>query len=126
MPDDDEREEHGYLPSNGTEGEMFMAQTCYRCQHDHGYHNGRDDGPACEILGAALIHLNGEGPYEWGHDHYTGESWCSAFLPCDCGWESDSMRVTGIKPAPKFSLAAYAAWETRRRRERQNQETLFP
>ena len=41
-----------YRPSNGTEGEMFMAQWCYRCIKENG----------CTILTGAMV---GKQPKQW-------------------------------------------------------------
>ena len=41
-----------YLPSNGTEGMIFMAEWCEQCARDS--HNS-DEGPWCEIISNSFI-----------------------------------------------------------------------
>ena len=50
-----------YRPSNGSEGESFMAVFCNRCKKDADYEN------PCEILGRSFWHQTGdpEYPAEW-------------------------------------------------------------
>jgi hypothetical protein len=48
-----------YMPSNGTEGEWFMDQFCYRCQKDT---INRGGFTQCSILGRSFL---GEQPKQW-------------------------------------------------------------
>jgi hypothetical protein len=61
-----------YRPSNGTEGELFCEQFCYRCVHDV------DEN--CPILAATLVYQVGDEGYpnEWVQDE--GVPCCTAFL----------------------------------------------
>lgn len=51
-----------YSPSNGTEGEIFMARFCYQCMHQ-GAWDEDDDSEPCEILFQSMA--GDEGPEEW-------------------------------------------------------------
>lgn len=79
-----------YRPSNGTEGEYFARQTCYRCAHDHQWHSPDMDGDyTCPILMSSIVgeysYPNELGPPQWTYNPDTGEGWCSAFDgPCAC------------------------------------------
>jgi hypothetical protein len=78
------------MPSNGTEGEMFDAAFCSRCERDRAYREGgmRDAELGCPILAAAL---RGEQPVEWVWDGPDAEgvlvigpetgARCTAFAP---------------------------------------------
>ena len=59
-----------YRPSNGTEGDYFMSQFCFRCT--------KEDG--CEIVGKALVFNEDEPHYpdEWTWDG-DGKPTCTAF-----------------------------------------------
>lgn len=63
-----------YRPSNGTEGEMFQEQFCYRCRNDQ-----NDDDP-CEILTATMFYTVNAPKYpkEWVYDK-DGRPTCTAF-----------------------------------------------
>jgi hypothetical protein len=52
--------EHGqpYMPSNGTEGEIFMFHWCHKCALD----KFEEGGESCPILNKSLI---GKQPLEW-------------------------------------------------------------
>lgn len=70
-----------YMPSNGTEGEAFIAHWCGDCARDKAMSQGIevdecDDDEQCEILGASF---RGEAQ-EWrrlGNGHLT----CLAYVP---------------------------------------------
>jgi hypothetical protein len=68
-----------FRPSNGTGGELFCEQFCYRCK--------RDVDENCEILGRTLIyHIDDpEYPIEWVQDDvpYPQHAYprCTAFEP---------------------------------------------
>lgn len=63
-----------YRPSNGTEGELFHEQFCYRCRYD------QDEDEPCEINGRALCYRTDEVgfPTEWVYDQ-NGRPRCTAF-----------------------------------------------
>lgn len=63
-----------YRPSNGTEGEMFMEQFCYRCRYD------QDENDPCDILTRSLwLGLaDADYPTEWVYDR-EGRPTCTAF-----------------------------------------------
>lgn len=83
-----------YLPSNGTEGEIFNEKFCYRCER------GREDarGP-CPIWGKAMC---GDQPKEWVQDDDGPR--CTEFrqvgvakLVCSrCGASSESVRTRDL------------------------------
>lgn len=81
--------EPGYLPSNGTEGEIFRRYTCAVCVHDHEWHR-HDDGlrdepdETCPVMMAALIAYPNPGPEEWQEHYDTGEKRCTKFEHCEC------------------------------------------
>ena len=59
-----------FMPSNGSQGEVFMDDWCYRCKHD-AFDRG---GDSCDILSLALI---SEQPEEW--KYIDGRPACTAF-----------------------------------------------
>jgi hypothetical protein len=68
-----------YMPSNGTEGEVFWSEWCCQCSRDRAMREGApiedcDDDERCDILGASF---RGEAK-EWvyGTD---GQPICTAF-----------------------------------------------
>ena len=67
-----------YRPSNGTEGEMFMSQFCYRCKHD----NYTDETPnsGCKLILLSMCNYTDEPNYPaaWTHDE-EGEPTCTEF-----------------------------------------------
>lgn len=74
-----------YRPSNGTEGAIFDAQWCSRCERD-AFTRGPDGDPSegCEILARSLIHniTDPDYPREW---QWRGEGGncgpvCTAFV----------------------------------------------
>ena len=68
-----------YRPSNGTEGDAFIAAFCERCERDRAFREGTGDG--CEILARTLV-LDVDDPdypTEWTYD--TDEMpTCTAFV----------------------------------------------
>jgi hypothetical protein len=71
-----------WMPSNGTEGEIFWSEWCSHCERDkvmNGtvWEEDAGDGDLCQILSASFA---GEAT-EWvyGAD---GQPTCSAFVPC--------------------------------------------
>jgi hypothetical protein len=59
-----------YCPSNGTEGELFMQEWCYICEHYQG----------CAILPLTMLHDPGSKDYprEWQYGS-DGQPKCTAF-----------------------------------------------
>jgi hypothetical protein len=59
-----------YEPSNGTEGEWFMEQFCYRCKHELFIHTANHAHHKCDILNRALTHTHKEPDYpkEWVYE----------------------------------------------------------
>ena len=55
-----------YLPSNGTEGEMFMAQYCYKCYKESG----------CTILTKSMCGIQ---PKQWIYQD--DKPTCTSFNP---------------------------------------------
>lgn len=62
-----------YRPSNGTEGEIFMEQFCYRCKHDSEWREHAKN--PCPILCESLCG-QADG---WVYDS-TGRPMCTAFV----------------------------------------------
>ena len=54
-----------YVPSNGTEGDMFMSRWCHRCIKESG----------CTILTGSMF---GASPKQWRYDG-NGEPECTSF-----------------------------------------------
>lgn len=69
-----------WVPSNGTEGEIFQDEWCARCQRDAAFRAAPDSGQGCEIL-ASTMWTTGIGdpdyPDEW--TNRDGEPKCTAF-----------------------------------------------
>lgn len=75
-----------YRPSNGTEGECFIADWCGQCERDHGMMKGLpleecDDNQICDIIGRTFAHdvTDAEYPREWTYDK-DGAPCCTAFV----------------------------------------------
>lgn len=70
-----------YRPSNGSEGDCFMAQFCERCVKDRAARAG-DYANGCDILCASLAFGIGHElyPKEWVQDDDGGNPRCTAFL----------------------------------------------
>ncbi|MDP2816301.1 MAG: hypothetical protein Q8O19_06445 [Rectinemataceae bacterium] len=72
-------EDKKYRPSNGTEGDYFYENWCFRCKRDQGFRDGlSNDG--CRILADTMAYLADDPNYpkEWvyGED---GDPICTAF-----------------------------------------------
>ena len=67
-----------YQPSNGTDGEIFMARFCNQCAHEN---MDTDLSEPCEILGRTFAFRidHEEYPSEWTYDE-NGEPTCTRFL----------------------------------------------
>lgn len=70
-----------YIPSNGSEGEMFIDDWCRRCARDRSLREGADfdecdDNELCEIVAASF---RGEA-VEW-RELDDGTTKCIAFVP---------------------------------------------
>ena len=62
-----------YRPSNGTEGDCFMAQFCERCQKQK----------RCTIMARTMAFdvTEPQYPREWIRDDANGNGICTAFVP---------------------------------------------
>ena len=71
-----------YQPSNGTEGEYFMARFCDHCERDRAFRETGGAEPGCIIAALTLIYDvdDPEYPREWVYDK-NGEPTCTAFQP---------------------------------------------
>jgi len=71
-----------YRPSNGTEGEFFMADWCDRCDRDRAFRDGTSD--SCPIAAATMwADVNSpDYPREWICDAegWPGNPRCTAFV----------------------------------------------
>lgn len=69
-----------YRPPNGTDGRVFMARTCDRCERDREYRAGLAD--SCRIACLTLLYraCEPEYPREWTYDE-DGRPTCTAFAP---------------------------------------------
>jgi hypothetical protein len=59
-----------YMPSNGSDFDLFYARWCERCANDD------PDGDACELIGCSMC---GDQPAEWTWKDRAPH--CSAFAP---------------------------------------------
>jgi hypothetical protein len=73
-----------YRPSNGTEGEMFMAEFCARCVRDAAFRAGEKGANGCDIIVRAMCFDVDDPAYpvEWTHD-WNGEPTCTDFQEID-------------------------------------------
>lgn len=76
-----------YRPSNGTEGDLFFAAWCGKCQRDKAMREGCaieecDDSERCDLIAATMIFDVDEPGYptEWQYDK-TGQPSCTAYIP---------------------------------------------
>jgi hypothetical protein len=83
-----------YIPSNGTEGQMFIDNYCERCIHEKWLHHQESDEGKCEILSNSLMNhqpcydkdLKQDG-WEWFcNKDYTGRV-CNQFKHWD--WDNN-------------------------------------
>lgn len=84
-----------YQPSNGTEGDIFMGEFCFKCAklpHDSDAKN------QCWILGRAMIHGtdNPRYPNQWRYQD--GKPVCTAFKDRE---EANAERRASRKQSPK-------------------------
>lgn len=72
-----------YQPSNGSEGEYFMARWCNHCARDEAFQANPDEADGCEIAGMTMcLHVdNPSYPKEWRYAD-DGQPQCTAFKPC--------------------------------------------
>jgi len=75
-----------YMPSNGTEGSIFLERFCSRCERDKVVNGSatleeadKDPSVWCDILSRSYI--DSEIP-EWRLDH-NNSPFCTAFVPMD-------------------------------------------
>lgn len=71
-----------YRPSNGTDGMIFFAAWCERCERDRFFQE--DDGDSCPILLATVCYELDDPKYppEWVHDEQ-GRPMCTAYKAKD-------------------------------------------
>jgi hypothetical protein len=99
-----------YRPSNGSEGECFVADWCGTCERDHGMLKGLpleecDDNRVCEIIGKTYLYNvdDPEYPAEWTYDK-NGAPCCTAYVeegkpvPVKDDKTGDLFGTTGEKP----------------------------
>ena len=80
-----------YRPSNGTEGDVFMQQYCYRCAKDN-----PDNEVYCHILGATMaFDLSDEGYPKDTWVYFNDDPTCLAFKDRD-----DDNGENGRAPIP--------------------------
>lgn len=107
---DNNVESPGFLPSNGTHGDIFRHNWCDACTRDHENHGPHGvTGPGCQILCAGMTAYPGPGPKEWErrihgdiHDPATWEfeERCTSFEECTgCAAidEADRLKVWPIE-----------------------------
>ena len=70
-----------YRPSNGTEGDTFIAEWCDKCEHERAHRENPHAVDGCAILTATMLYDVDEAQYpiEWIVDA-TGPR-CTAFVP---------------------------------------------
>lgn len=75
-----------YRPSNGTEGESFIADWCGTCERDHGMLRGLpleecDDNQMCQIVGNTFMFGvdDPDYPREWTYDKNDAPC-CTAYV----------------------------------------------
>jgi hypothetical protein len=54
-----------FMPHNGTEGELFMEQYCFKCAHDPFSKSDDFDAPSCGLI---MQSLGDQQPEEWRYD----------------------------------------------------------
>ncbi|WP_142850994.1 hypothetical protein [Telmatospirillum sp. J64-1] len=69
-----------YRPSNGTEGEIFLAAWCARCIHEAAHRADPDNEDGCLIIAASFAFdiEDEEYPQEWQYGE-DGQPKCTAF-----------------------------------------------
>lgn len=86
-----------YRPSNGTEGDMFIARFCDRCRLSP------DNGGACDRVFRSMLHAktDPEYPQEWRcrFDPDGFDFWCTAYVPLGTGGGDDGESVPVARAA---------------------------
>lgn len=90
-----------YRPSNGTEGEIFMAGWCGKCQRDKSMREGCDidecdDNERCDIIANTMAYdiEDAEYPVEWQYGK-DGQPCCTAFV--EAGNQIPTTRCTATQ-----------------------------
>lgn len=86
-----------YIPSNGTEGQMFIENYCMRCIHERWLHHQEYDDGKCEILSNSLMNcrpcfdkdLKSDG-WEWFCNSDGGGVICNQFKHWDWGNDGEN------------------------------------
>jgi hypothetical protein len=92
-----------FMPSNGTEGEMFNCAFCERCIHEKWTHTQKDGDKKCDILSRSFIHWyepnHPDYPKEW---KYNEEGWpvCTEWVKWDWGNDGDPDNPDNPKAPP--------------------------
>lgn len=70
-----------YRPSNGTEGELFMEEFCYRCKRDERFQQTQAAEDGCSIVALSLVLdiTDPDYPKEWIQDDDGRNCRCTAF-----------------------------------------------
>lgn len=99
-----------FRPSNGTEGELFIAAWCHNCKKDSFANESCDsehchDQETCQIIGdTMLFDVEDEGyPSEWTYGT-DGQPRCTAFISIDsdetttprCNFTADMFADSGV------------------------------
>ena len=95
-----------YRPSNGTEGDGFHENFCFRCLHERWIHRQKEDRDEdkCEIMSRSLLYQVDDPKYpsEWTYDE-KGQPTCTKFVKFDWGTDDDP-REPGPTPQPEDPL----------------------
>lgn len=70
-----------YQPSNGTEGECFIAKWCEHCEKERRWRASEGDGSVsgCDILGRTMAFSIGDPGYPEEWQYVDGKPACTAF-----------------------------------------------
>ena len=91
-----------YRPSNGTEGELFMSECCYRCKRDQAYQESGGEAEGCPIIAASMAYKPSDPQYPKEWVWQGGEAICTAF-------DDITERLTNEERAAQLHLQLEAA-----------------
>lgn len=85
-----------YQPSNGTEGDIFMSEFCFKCSK---FPHDSDAKNQCAIFGKSLIYdtKDKEYPHQWRIE--SGKPTCTAFKDRE---EANAERRESRKPRKRY------------------------